>query len=243
MTKLCLLCAVAAAGFSQPPATSPHFDVATVKINKSGSPASRRAGARNGRFTAENLPLKTLIASAFEVLQYQITGPAWLDSDRYDIAATVTEATPPEQLPRMLRALLEDRFQLQTHRESVEQNIYAMVVEKGGAKFLDLHPDSPFTPNFPAGHVAKLSNGTVASFAEYLSPDVGRPVVDKTGIKGQYRLLITYVPPRADGGAPDYSGPDLFTALREQLGLRLEPRREPVEMLRVDRAERVPAEN
>jgi uncharacterized protein (TIGR03435 family) len=240
MTKLCLLCVFTVVGLAQP---QPQFEVATVRINKSGPQVARGPSARNGKFTGENLTLKTLISYAYEVREFQTTGPAWLDSDRFDIAATVPEGTPAEQVPRMLRALLEDRFQLQTHRESAEQNVYDIVVERGGAKFLDLHPDTPFTPNFPAGQTVKITNGSVASFGEYLSSDLGRPVVDHTGIRGVYRLVLTYAKPNADGGAPANPGPDLFTAVREQLGLRLEARKEPVEMLRVDRAERVPAEN
>jgi uncharacterized protein (TIGR03435 family) len=243
MRKLCLLGAFAATAFSQPAAIQPRFEVATVKLNKSGQPFARGPSAKNGRFTAENLPLKTLISYAYEVLQFQTTGPAWLESDRYDVAATLPDGTPAEQVPRMLRTLLEDRFKLETHREAVEQNVYALLVEKGGAKFLNIHPDTPFTPKFPEGQAVDITNGTVTHFGEFLSAEAGRPVVDHTGIKGEYRLVLTFVRPKADGGAPTNPGPDLFTAVREELGLRLEPRKEPVEMLRVDRAERIPEGN
>jgi len=239
MKKLWLVLVITAVGFPQ---TSPQFEVATVRLNKSGSPASRAPGAKNGRFTAENVPLKTLLSYAYGVLQFQTTGPAWIESDRYDITATLPEGAEAAQAPAMLRALLEERFKMETHREKVEQSVYALLVDKAGAKFLDTHPDTPFTPHFPEGHAVKITNGTVAHFGEFLSGDVGRPVVDHTGIEGQYRLLLTYVTPKADGAAA-VPGPDIFTALREELGLRLEARKEAVEMLRVDRAERLPSEN
>ncbi len=140
----------------------------------------------------------------------------------------------------MLRTLLEDRFQVATHRETIEANIYNLVVSKGGPKFHQLGPGETFKPAFPSGGpFFTLLNGSMARWGEVLSAYVGRPVLDKTGLNGTYMFMLAF----DRDGKGDGVFPDVFGAVQEELGLKLEPQKGPVELLIVDRAEKVPSEN
>jgi len=220
-------------------AADPQFDVATVKENRSGSPGSAGPSARNGRFTGQNNSLKALISVAFAVPEFQVTGPDWLESQHFDIAATVPEGAQSAQIAPMLRALLEERFHLQTHRETVEMSYYALVVGKGGPKIKPIVPGEPIPPPpSPKGMAVQMTNGTLQDFGEFLARSQGRPVLDKTGLPGRYHIVIAY--------ATEHStepGPDIFTAIQEQLGLKLESQKGPIDVIKVDRADKVPTEN
>jgi uncharacterized protein (TIGR03435 family) len=137
-----------------------------------------------------------------------------------------------------LRQLLEQRFKLAVHREPKEVPGYALVAAKGGPK---LHPGAGASASggiiYPGG--IRGPKWTMASFAAALSSPVGRPVIDQTGIQGDYEIEVAY----ARDGDTDSPLPSVFTALQEQLGLKLEPRRVPIEILVIDHAEKVPAEN
>ncbi len=232
-----MLCAWVLVGSAQ--TARSQFEVATVRPNHSGSHAGRGPSARNGKFAAENISLKTLVAAAYEVREFQIAGPDWLASEQYDIAAKLPEGVPDSQTAPMLRTLLEDRFHLQTHRETAEMSIYALVVGKGGPKFRQLEPGETFKmPAFPPNSSSTLLNGTMARWGEVLSGIVGRPVLDKTGITGSFLFMLMFSSDQADSPSPD-----IFGAVEEELGLKLEPQKGPVEILKIDRADKAPTEN
>jgi bla regulator protein BlaR1 len=228
------------------------FEVASIKLNKSG--------ARGGRFSTEtsgivatNMPLRTFIKAAYGVQDYQLSGgPGWLDSERYDIAAKSEGAVLDDKLLLMLRALLEDRFKLTLHREKKELPGYALVIGKSGLKVHEVEHEGKSWTRFGRGSL----NGhevSMSALADALSGRLGRPVVDSTGIKGFFDVNLEWTPDQSQPRGPKESvepvpaddgagGPTIFTALQEQLGLKLEPRKGPVEILVIDRIEK-PSEN
>jgi uncharacterized protein (TIGR03435 family) len=198
--------------------------------------------------------VKALIADASGVdMQNVVGGPAWIDSATYDVNATFGDAvaaklaslSPKErrdQIWIMLRSVMEQRFGLGARRETREMPVYALVLAKGGAKFGPAAPVSSETdPHEVAaswnGHLWTVNRKPMSFWALQLShlPDVGHSVIDRTGLKGDYKFTFDW-PSRAD---PDVS---VFTALEEQLGLKLESTKGPVEVLIIDHIER-PSEN
>ena len=170
-----------------------------------------------GRFTATNVSLDILIALAFGVDSDQISGkPNWFSSEQYDITAKLEgdAGLTSEQLRPLLQQLLEQRFSLAIHREMKDVQGYALVVSTGGPK-LQASKGAP-------GHAYILANGlscqnrSIGVLAGMLSRPTGRPVVDTTGIKGNYDITLEYAPE----GPADSSLPSIFTALQEQLGLK-----------------------
>lgn len=252
--------------FAQSPASRPAFDVFEVASIKptapdwSGGRFIRMQGAH--QLVARNHALKTLIAAAYNLTPRAISGgPTWVDSDHYDILAeTPSEIRPnlDEQMS-MLRKLLADRFKLTFHREQKEFSVYALTVAKNGSKLKEstVSPDS-----FPAGPpplvlvVSPQSirlpgrNATMAELASvFQRAALDRPVIDKTGLSGRYDFDLEFTPDETqfDGAfagraSADDAKPGLFTAIQEQLGLRLEPTKGPVDALVIDHVER-PSEN
>jgi len=254
-------------------ASSLLFEVASVKPNRSGATEIRWTFA-NGRFTAVNVTLKALISSAYGTPQqplpnFQISGgPSWLDSARFDVLAQVpveavgeNRTTMTASTLGMLRGFLEERFQLRTHFESREQPIYALVLsDKNGQLGPQLRRRTVDCAAIAAGTATgepcggQIFPGRVSSRGvsipqlvsglARLMPNVGRLVVDRTGLTGTYDLDLTWTPdqlPSADRNAMpmptapiDPDGPSLFTALQEQLGLKLESARGPVPVLMID---------
>jgi len=226
-------------------AQSQSFEVATVKPNRSGDGSSNYPQLANGRLTAENATLKMILQAAYGVTSLQIIGPDWLNSDRFDLAAKSPEGVPDSNLMPMLQALLKDRFQLTAHRENREMPVYDLLVATGGLK-ISLFDPAHIPPAPPRNGAAAMIIGpmTMAQFANTLTSAAGRPVVNKTGLEGRYFCAVTFSPLAARAtGTAGADGPDIFAAVQEQLGLKLEARKEPIEVLVVDRAERVPREN
>jgi bla regulator protein BlaR1 len=260
----------------------PTFEVASVKPNKSGDMGVQLMFQPGGRFNAKNISLKFLIRFAYGVQDFQITGgPAWLNSDKYDIEAkaegrsktemdNMTDAqrdADMEQNKLRMQALLADRFKLTLHKESKDAPIYALVVAKNGPKLKEATPEelAPPDPNEapkPPGPNGKMRGrgmrmgrgeltGQAAQMtflADVLSNQVGRTVIDKTGLTGLYDFTLKWTPDESQGPMfkgpgdapppPDPNGPSLFTAIQEQLGLKLEPQRGPVDLLVIDHAEK-----
>jgi uncharacterized protein (TIGR03435 family) len=229
---------------SQPDIVAQEFDVASVKVNKSGLNQSS-ISRPGGQIIFENVPLRECIGFASGIgadQDYALSGPAWLASERYDIAAKVPPNTPREQVLLMLRTLLGERFKLKIHRESKELRVYALVAARGGTKLKRASgAEGNFT--FRSGHI--VGNAlSMSEFANRLSGPVfklGTPVVNSTGLTGTFDFMLDWTPDDipVDGTA----GPSLFTAIQEQLGLKLEPSKSRVEVLVVDYAERFPIEN
>ena len=167
-------------------------------------------------------------------------GPGWLKVERYDVVAKAEEGVmlTPDYLRPRLQALLEQRFQLATHRETKLVDGYALVLAKGGPKLKPAAGEPKPGGMYPGG--MRFDNVSMAGLAGWLSYPVGRPVMDRTGVAGNYDVTVEY----ARDGSTDSPLPSIFTALQEQLGLKLDPLKQvPVEMLVIDHVERVPTEN
>jgi uncharacterized protein (TIGR03435 family) len=256
------------------PQAQPTFEVASIKRNLSGE-ASSSFRPSPARFEALNQTLRRLLIHAYSLKESQLLGgPAWVDSDRYDIEAKADGTASSSRMMVMLQTILTDRFKLALHRETKEGPIYALTVAKGGLKLQPLKEGSciPFDPDNPApvtGRKPSDSCGylgygrdmleatgiTMADLAVAFSHLTGQTVVDKTGITGRFPVHLTFVlddktpqvPAAApgDAGSPLPSvdaGPSIFAAVQEQLGLKLEPGKGPVEVLVIDHAEK-PSEN
>jgi uncharacterized protein (TIGR03435 family) len=225
---------------AQAPTPPSSFEVASVRLippSQGGMISVTPPGSPT--FTATNVNLEILIAMAYGVDSDNISGPSWLGSQQYDVTAKV-EGNPRltyEQLRAPLQKLLEERFQLAVHRETKEGSGYALVAAKSGPKLRESKGDSPHAYIIKGG--LRLQNVSLDSLAGSLTRPTGRPVVNETGIKGNFDITLDYAPE----GATNSEMPSLFTALQEQLGLQLVTRRVPIEVLVIDRVERVPSEN
>ena len=221
-----------------------EFEVASIKPSKSG--ASRFSiHTSHGRFTASNTNLLILITMAYHVKNYQLSkAPDWLNSERFDISAEAQPDTRSDEFPAMVRTLLLDRFKLAVHRETKVLPGYALVVAKTGSK---LHESKIGESNVEGplftGRRGNLASEriTVAQLAETLSGYLQGPVLDMTGMQGSFELHLEWTP---EDTPPDLADkPSIFMAVQEQLGLKLEARKVPVEMLVIDHLEKVPSEN
>jgi uncharacterized protein (TIGR03435 family) len=241
-------------------ATPKVFDVASIKPNADNDNRIMIRLQPGGVFTATGITARQLINQAFNVRDHQISGgPGWISSDRYDIKAKaegLPDHVPPGEMRPYLKNLLEDRFKLKTHSEEKEMPIYALVVGKGGPKLKATEGTAP-GPGMRMGRgEINATKVTLSMLAQQLSQQLGRNVVDKTGLSGEFDILLQWTPEVGQGGggpfggppppdaipAGDSSGPTIFTALQEQLGLRLESQRGPVPVLIIDSIEK-PSEN
>jgi uncharacterized protein (TIGR03435 family) len=278
----------------------------------SGGPGTKDPGRIRYPFVS----LRDLLVRAYDVKAYQITGPAWLDTERYEVNATMPPDTTMEQFRTMLQNLLAERFKLTMHRETKELPMYSLVVAKNGPKMKEsgeappvkegdadapppplpsqpkIGPDGfPMLPAPPGGRGgmfmmmmpgrARLSgeHQSIQDLASRLTSQLGRPVTDATGLKGKYDITLTFstegmngpmgpmgpgptmVAVAPPGGGPAGAGgagaggaagvivpegetpPDIFAAVQQQLGLKLESKKGPVEMIVVDHVEKTPTEN
>lgn len=192
-----------------------------------------------GRIDYVGIPLLSVIARAYSVNFPQVMAPDWVYSDGYEIIATFPANTPPEQFRAMLQTLLADRFHFAMHHEQRELAAYVLTVSKGGLK-MKAHPDGRLSYNNPANAAGRHLTGTITLpvLAQNLSAVIGSPVVDQTGTGGLYDISLGWVPPSAAGDAPS-----IYTALQDQLGLKLESKKAPFDVIVVDRVEKTPTEN
>ena len=293
-----LLLAIEVAAAQSAPA-GPEFEAASVKPADievrigplRGGPGTSSPGQISGVAT-----LKALLLRAYRLKDYQISGPGWMDSARYEIAAKVPQGATREQVSHMWQALLAERFGLRVHRETKELAMYALLKTKNGVKLKrddrddtasDAADTTEFSPNivkgadgFPdlaAGQKLPRSyeivvggtdgilyklwahRETMELLADRLSAQLSRPVVDETGLTDTYDFALSWA--METGGRIPRTGPppdeidmhdvpvmtepglSIFTALPAQLGLRLEARRGPVEILVIDNAEKIPTGN
>ena len=202
-----------------------------------------------GRLTGTNVPLKRYLIAAWGLKDYQLSAPDWTNDERFDLTATMPAGTPPHEVLSMLQALLVDRFKLATHRETKELAVYALVVDRNGLKLKPSEGFGTSVSSSPKGRSVR-ANVTMKGFAGALSGLLDRPVVDLTGLTGGFNINLEWAPDETssnpngnEGGAADgVPGPTVYTALH-QVGLKLESRKAPVEILVVDHAEKVPVEN
>lgn len=316
--------------WAQTPDPTLTFEVATVKPATPPTMADGkrmiRVGAQGGPGTSDPgqisysfLSMRNLLMQAFNLRSYQIQGPPWLDSERFDIVAKVRAGATKDDVQVMLQNLLKERFQLASHRDRKEQSIYALVVGKNGPKMKvsqdqsdpsagpaagpDAPPPPPPDPGrlkmgkdgmpelppgvrrpgimmmammSPAGMRMKMNaeRGTMAQLADSLSNQLDRPVVDMTGLSQRYDFTLDFAPdmnmmagkmgpllgpmppppggagpagPGGDAGpvmhAPETDAATIFAAIQDQLGLKLEPKKAPADLLIVDHLEKTPTEN
>ncbi len=241
-------------------AQGPAFETASIKPTPpGGNPAvSWSIGPLpGGGLRAEGLSLKGIILWAYELQEYQVSGgPSWVDSVHWSILAKAPEAQKPEDSlqwkdmnpeqqkryisvgRQRMQALLAERFHLVLQRETKEGQIYALTVGKNGSKMKE-----SAAGGVSANARSILSHGTTMQFlTTLLGSNLRRPVIDETGLKGNYSFELRWVPDQTAGAEPDAppaeSGPSIFTAIEEQLGLRLELRKAPVETIVIQSAEK-----
>ncbi len=249
---------------AQDHAGTPGFEVVSVKPSSSAAQGSSVRLTPGGRLIAQNATLQLLVTTAYQIRDFQLVGgPSWIRSDRFDIEAKSSGNPNADQVSGMLQVLLADRFHLAVHHDTKELPVYRLLKAKGGPKLSSsregsctpmvpppLHPD-PATLR-PCGGFNLARNflmgggASVEKLAASLSRVLGQTVLDQTGIEGAYDVTLRWTPDDTQAflspanpseTKSDDSGPSLFTAIREQLGLRLEAGRGPVKVLVVDRAE------
>ena len=304
------------AALAQTAENSPTFEAASVKpaapivgnrimVGMRGGPGTPDPG----QITYNNVTLKNVLTNAYGVKGFQISGPGWLDSERYDIVAKVPRGATKAEFMVMLQNLLAERFKLTLHREKKDLPMYALVVGKNGPKMKEsvdapapkegdaqkvggpAADDPPPSPGklpmgkdgFPVlppsmggrggtsmifmnGNIRLTANRqTMSGLSDMLSGQFDLPVVDMTGLTGKYDFTLYFAPEglsgmRLPGGLPPppgeagpetpmasppdgQSNPNLFSALQEQLGLKVEQRKGPVDLLVIDHLEKTPIEN
>jgi uncharacterized protein (TIGR03435 family) len=224
------------------------FEVASIKQHDGPTP---RIGVTTSgqRLTADAANIAVLVMYAYNLKSFQVTGTSPLFQDyntRWDIVAKAEGGNTPTtaEFRQMLQWLLAERFQLEAHREMREIPVYALVVGKNGPKFKESNPDADAMGLFSAkgrNMVITLPKASMSDAVDAVgNAFLERPVVDKTGLTGTYNIRLTYTPnTRANRESdPDLNDINVFQAVEEQLGLKLEARKEMVEMLIVDRVEK-----
>jgi uncharacterized protein (TIGR03435 family) len=220
------------------------FEAVSIKRNQSATMASD-TNTTPGRLSLMNVTLVSVVRRAFRVLDPQIVGaPEWLFRDRYDIVAVTGDDTAltDEARQRYLQTLLAERCQFRFHREMREIRVYSLVASKNGLK-LTAHNgpgDYGMRVQPTEGGRFRLSStrGNMSRLAEILTGQVGELVIDRTGLSGEYDFTLEWAPNLTPAG----DGPSVFTALDEQLGLRLDSAKTPMQAIVIDRVER-PSEN
>jgi len=242
-----ILTAAATSLLAQLPAVRKEFDVVSVKPSAPDDHNSFMfQNLAGGTVRMVGVPLRMLIMQAYDVKAFQISGgPDWIRTDRWDILAKaegVEGRLARVQENPMLQALMGDRFQLKVHSETKEMPVYALVVEKNKSK---LKPPTGTEQSVRFGNGSfTVTKGRVAILATMLSRGLGRVVIDKTDLNGEYDYTLEWTPDPGEGGpesiglppeAPrphaDTNGPSIFTALQEQLGLRIVSQKGPVEIM------------
>jgi uncharacterized protein (TIGR03435 family) len=264
MLTIAVLSVLTLAGAAQ---QVPRFEVASVKPNQGSSGNSTWGLLPSGRVVATNSSLRQLIVNAYDVTHDRLLGgPDWIGSDRFDVLAVATAGTSESTMLTMLQMLLADRFKLVLRREARETAVYSLVIARNDGRSdkallpVDCKTDSKavvgkgyahacswFLTRQPATGMSTYQSGGVNldELARTLTQRVGRPVINRTGLAGEFQFELSWLQDmQAAAAAPAAAndGPSLFTALQEQLGLKLEPGRGPVELLVIESVQR-PAPN
>jgi uncharacterized protein (TIGR03435 family) len=219
------------------------FEVASIRPSQEGK---EKIDHVPGSIVAHNSRLTALIAWAYSVQEYQVSGPGWLNDARFEISAKASTPAAEKELRAMLQALLAERFKLGLHRTTKEMQALIMTVGKDGHK---LHPPGQDDPNFDTGKLRlSAKNAEISQLTNFLSREIHLPIVDQTGLTGRfdYSLDINkYVTEEMQRGpGPPPEAPQIIArAFQEQLGLKLESRKTPIEVLVIDHIEKLPTEN
>jgi uncharacterized protein (TIGR03435 family) len=232
----------------------PSFEVATIKPSNS-SDAGKGFALSGRNFSTRNTSLDDLIEYAYDVHLKQIVGgPEWMDKDKFDVGAVPDREGSPshEQLMIMMQKLLADRFQLKFHHDERELSVYVLSVAEGGPRNLtrsNRADDQFFIPigPTPGGLMMRVVNGNMQDFSGFglQGTVLDRPVLDRTGLKGRYDFVLTWLPNGTEFGGrfppsppSDNPPPNLFTAIQEQLGMKLAAVKAPADVMVIDKAEK-----
>ena len=260
MTRLGLLLFVGVATTltlaAQQPA-APAFEVSSVKRNVSNAPGSGANVSPSGLLTIANIPIRSLLRNVLELQDAQlIGGPDWMATERYDITAKTADNAPRPEVPKMIETLLRDRFSLKYHRETRVLPVYALVRGTRGplgpnlkTTVVDCAARADATRagrggsarecGFDRSPVSLRATGMdLASVAAMLSQIAGRIVVDKTELQGQYDFELKWADSSTVSADPLADGGSIFTAVQEQLGLRLQADKAPIQVVVIDSVER-----
>jgi uncharacterized protein (TIGR03435 family) len=246
-----------------------RFEVASVKVNKSGPTGGRAPVVAGDRLTIVNMTLRAIVQTAYGIGRDDIAGaPRWMDVDHFDIVAKAEKPVSADEMRLLLRNLLADRFTLVTHTEKKTTPVYALVLARADGRLgpnlrpatrdcASLRADPPGRDPDPCGMLTSVTasvtgrmavRGFDLSMLGRLAAEVERPIVDRTGLKGIFDWELTWTPqnPRlrtpVQSATVDPNGPSIFTALQEQLGLKLESQQDERDVLVIDKVEQ-PTEN
>lgn len=272
MQTLVIVCCISGSlgglAFGQAAGAKPAFEVASIKRS---APADRARGMMRGgpgtddpgRITYINAPLRLILLMAYRLRNDQLEGPAWIDSERYDIAANVPAGATKQQCDEMLQSLLAERLHIVAHHETRKFDGYRLVIGKNGSKLKAAPLGSPPTPipeGYPplrpgvtSGIGVAGGNGTylltarqrsLGFLVQMLGVQLGANVDDQTGLTGTYDYNLGFVPQRfLAAGAADGPYPDIFTAVDQQLGLELVNGKTPLDVLVIDQASKDPVQD
>ncbi len=231
-------------------ADGPAFDAASIHTADPGEAGPgdipRNMDSSPGHFAMRNVPLRYCLEWAWDLKDYEVSGPDWIRNDnRYDIIANAPGPVSDDQMRLMLRNLLIERFQMKVHRETRNLDVYVLTPGKGAPKVKEAAAEEQ--PSLgaaePRGSV-KFTKQPISRFTFMLTRRLDKPTLDETGLKGLYDFTIDLSGLGFNGNPPqDTSAPSVFTTVPENLGLRLEAAKRPVEILVVDHAEKVPTAN
>jgi uncharacterized protein (TIGR03435 family) len=234
---------------SQPVEPAPAFEVASVKVSPPSSEGMRVQAnviqPSPGGVTMLNISLKGIIQWAYRLQTVQVSGPGWLDSNRYDVIAKTSEAVPNDRLRQMLQTLLADRFKLAFHRETKEMQAYVVTIGKNGYKMKPSEGEGQMELK-PTGKGLNVlfTHVTLAQLSELASSPLQGVVVDQTGLQGawDFTLDMSAIAMNRPSDREEAIGM-IIQVLNEQLGIKIDQKKVPAEVLVVEHAEKVPVEN
>lgn len=238
-----------------------------MRMGSGGGPGSGDPGHWRG----ENLSLSDLVHNAYNLKRHEYSGPEWMNDVRFDIQAKVPAGATRDDLKLMLQDMLQERFHLEFHRETKEMSGFELVVAKNGPKLKESEPPAPVDAGVKPPPMGPLKLGpdgypmlsgrsgmaimngrarwqnsecTTEMIANMLAGQISHPVSDATGLKGKYHATLFWASEsRNPSDAEADPGPTIYTAIQEQLGLKLEAKKTTVQVLVVDKADKLPTEN
>jgi uncharacterized protein (TIGR03435 family) len=227
-------------------AQGPQFEVASVKRAEGGGPVGdipRNMDSSPGHFAMRNVPLRYALEWAYDLKDWEISGPEWIKADeRFDIIAKASGPSTDDQMRPMLQALLIERLQMKVHRETRDLNCYVLIPGKGAPKVKQAASDEPQRISGGAGG-ASFQNFPLSRLTFLLSRRLDRPVLDQSGLKGNFDYTVDISGLPGPQGVTDPAAPSIFTTVQRDLGLKLEARKEPISVLVVDQANKTPTAN
>ncbi len=253
LSVVCTFTVFAVSALAQPSTVKLEFEVASIRPPAPETGNFKSTGLmRGGPGTSDpgqirfvNTSLTNVVTTAYNLRPYQLTAPDWMNDAHFDIAAKVPTGATADDVRAMLQNLLAERFRMKVHFDKKEMQAYALVVAKGGLKMKPASdgdgaagPSASMRMGAKSMHMV-MPRVTMAAICAMLSRQVSEPVIDQTGLAGGYDFDLEF----AREGATDATAPGLFIALQEQLGLKLESKKQAVDIVIVDHAEKTPTAN